>query len=109
MITCDTCTYTKMTCTSVPVTRDNPRSKAYGDEIHSDVWGPSPVKTLGRKSYYVTFMDDHSCETYLDLLSHKSGVFDSYKVYEARMKTQSGISIKALQSNRGGEYLTNAF
>ena len=88
---------------------NSPRVKSYGNEVHSDIWGPSPVKTLGGKSYYITFTDDHSRETYLDLWSHKSDVFNSYKAYEARLKMKNGVSIKILQSNRGGEYLTNAF
>jgi len=96
VLTCDACTYAKMTCASVLTTQENPRANMYGDEVHSDVWGPSPVKTLGRKCYYVTFTDDHSCETHLELLSNKSDIFDTYKVYEAKLKTQKWVNIKAL-------------
>ena len=47
------------------------------------------MKTLGRKSYYVRFTDDHSCKTHLELLSHKSDVFNAYKVYEAKLKCKN--------------------
>ena len=30
------------------------------DLVHTDVWGPSPVTSLGGSRYYVTFIDDHS-------------------------------------------------
>lgn len=26
--------------------------------VHTDVWGPSPVKSIGSSRYYVTFIDD---------------------------------------------------
>ena len=30
------------------------------DLIHSNVWGPSPISTLGGSRYFVIFMDDFS-------------------------------------------------
>ena len=87
---------TKMTCASVLTTQEKPRANRYSDEVHLVMWGPLPVKTLGGKSYYVTFTDDHSCKTHLELLSHKSDIFEAYKVYEAKLKPQKQINIKAL-------------
>ena len=26
--------------------------------VHTDVWGPAPVKSIGNSRYYVTFIDD---------------------------------------------------
>ena len=109
VLTWDACTYAKMTCASVLTTQEKPRANRYSDEVHLDMWGPFPMKTLGRKGYYVTFTDDHSCETHLELLSHKSDIFEAYKVYEAKLKPQKQINIKALWSDWGGEHLTNAF
>ena len=28
--------------------------------IHTDLWGPSPVASLGGSRYYITFIDDSS-------------------------------------------------
>jgi hypothetical protein len=36
----------------VPQVREGERGKAFGDEIHSDVWGPAQIKTLGGRLGY---------------------------------------------------------
>lgn len=43
--TCDSCEYAKMTRKPIKRARQTPRASKFGDEIHSDVWGPLPVKT----------------------------------------------------------------
>ena len=35
------------------------------DLIHSDVWGPSPIFTLGRSRYFVVLLDDFSLYTWI--------------------------------------------
>ena len=65
---CDSCEYAKATRKPIKKTRDAPRAEKFGDEIHSDLWGPSPVQTPGKKEYYVSFTDDHSRWTHLELL-----------------------------------------
>jgi hypothetical protein len=96
---CESCVYMKMTRTSVPKERQGGRAKAFGDKIHSDIWGPSPIKTLGGKSYYSTFTDDHTSETHTHLMVHKSDTFDSYRKFEAWAETQMDSHIKVLQSD----------
>jgi hypothetical protein len=33
-------------------------AKKYGDWIHSDLWGPVQVSSIGRSCYFVTFTDE---------------------------------------------------
>ena len=107
---CDSCEHAKAIRKPIKKFRKAPRAAKFGDEIHSDVWGPSPVQTPGRKEYYVSFTDDHTRWTHLQLLATKDGVFEAYKKFESWSKLQFGISaFKVLCSDRGGEYLGKMF
>ncbi len=33
---------------------------SFGAEVHTDLWGPSPVASMGGRKYYITFTDDHT-------------------------------------------------
>ena len=47
--------------------------------VHTDVWGPSPVSSLGGFRFYVTFIDDVSRKVWVYFLKHKSDVFETFK------------------------------
>lgn len=106
---CESCEYAKATRKPIGDSRDPKRHENLGDEVHSDLWGPSPTQTQGGKSYYCSFTDDHTRYTSLYLQSAKSDTFGSYTTYEAWLKTQHGANIKRLRSDRGGEYLSDEF
>src|SRR5258707_2229787 len=42
-IDCDSCEYAKSTRKIIQKKSEIPRSQAFGDEIHSDLWGPAPI------------------------------------------------------------------
>ena len=64
---CNSCEYAKMTCKVIHKQATNPWAKAFGDEVHTDVWGPAPIFILGSHKYYITFTDNHTCYTWLEL------------------------------------------
>ncbi|GBE86172.1 hypothetical protein SCP_0900490 [Sparassis crispa] len=107
--TCNSCIQAKITRATVPKERESDRTKELDDRVHSDVWGPAQTETLGGKKYFTSFTDDATRWTDLYLLRAKSGTFSAYKSYEAKLKNQDGKTIKALQSDRGGEYLSREF
>ena len=80
---CDSCVAAKAKCHPVPKECEGTRSTKYSGEIHSDLWGPAPVESLGGRRYYVSFTDDKTCETKLYLLRAKSETFEIYKKFEA--------------------------
>jgi len=73
------------------------------------MWGPSPVKSLRGKIYYISFMDDKTRYMKLSLLTHISGAFEAYLSFEAWASTQHSAITLTLRSDQGGEYLSNAF
>ena len=74
--------------------------------IHSDVCGPFKKMTRGGFFYFITFIDDLSRFGHLFLMKNKSESFEKFK---GNVENQTGKSIKTLQSNRGGEYLSTEF
>ena len=48
------------------------RAKGILELIHSDVFGPVPVPSLGKSVYYVSFIDDFSRKTFIYFLCKKS-------------------------------------
>ncbi|GKB28946.1 retrotransposon protein, putative, ty1-copia subclass [Tanacetum coccineum] len=64
--------------------------------------------TLSRQgaSYFITFTDDYSRYGYVYLLKHKHEVFETFKVFKNEVENQLGKTIKAIRSDRGGEYIS---
>lgn len=106
---CETCVKAKIT--RVPFPKESKtRAKTYGERIHSDLWGPAPVDSLGHKRYCITFTDEASDETKLYFIQHKSETFNRYKQYEKWIKVhRKADGIKNLRTDRGGEYLSDSF
>ena len=47
--------------------------------VHSDVFGPVSVPSLGKCVYYVSFIDEFSRNTWIYFPENKSEVFDRFK------------------------------
>ena len=72
--------------------------------IHTDICGPFTTQCLNGQRYFITFIDDFTRYMYLYPLNDKSEALDAFKVYKAEVEKQSGLSIKIVRSDRGGEY-----
>ena len=67
------------------------------------------VHARGGFVYFKTFIDDYSRYGYFYLMRYKSETFEKFKEFRNEVEKQIGRSIKELRSDRGGEYLSQAF
>ncbi|GJX06210.1 retrotransposon protein, putative, ty1-copia subclass [Tanacetum coccineum] len=104
---CESCLSGKMT--KKPFPHSNERAKDLLGVIHTDVCGPLRHVSRQGASYFITFTDDYSRYGYVYLLKHKHEVFETFKVFKNEVENQLGKTIKAIRSDRGGEYISQEF
>jgi hypothetical protein len=85
------------------------REKGILELIHSDVFGPVPVPSLGKSVYYVSFIDDFSRNTWIYFLRKKYEVFNKFKEFKALVENQTEKKIMVLRTDNGGEFCRNEF
>jgi histone deacetylase 1/2 len=71
--------------------------------VFSDVWGPAP-SSVGRFTYYVSFIDDFSKFSCIYLLKKKSDAFQVFHNFQKLVERQFDTKVLAIQSDWGGEY-----
>lgn len=74
------------------------------DRIHSDVCDLKIVQTREANRYFITFVDDSTKYCYVYLLKGKDEAVDKFILYKNEVENQLSKKIKALRSDRGGEY-----
>jgi transposase InsO family protein len=72
--------------------------------IHTDICGPFPTPTRNGQRYFITFIDDYSRYGYIYLIKEKAQALDMFKSFKAEVELQLNKRIKAIRSDRGGEY-----
>ena len=95
--------------TKTPFTGFPERASDLLELIHTDVCGPMSSIARGGFQYFITFTDDLSRYGYVYLMKHKSETFEKFKEFQSEVENQCGKKIKALRSDRGGEYLSHEF
>jgi hypothetical protein len=61
----------------------------YGELVHTDLWGPVQMTSLGGCLYYISFMDNYMHQMELHFLKLKSEALTTFKAYEAWLGHQS--------------------
>ena len=98
---CETCVESKLK--KVPF-HSIERSTEPLDLIHSDTCDLKFVQTRGGKKYFITFIDDCTRYCYVYLLKSKDEAIEMFKHYKNEVENQLSKKIKAIRSDRGGEY-----
>jgi len=100
---CEQCLKGKMSRKSFP--KAATPTKEPLDCVVSDVCGPMQVESLGKKKYFITFVDVHSKYTEVYFIRDRSEVPTKVIEYVERMKTQTGRKPKIFRTDRATEYM----
>ena len=63
--------------------------------IHSDVWGPSPIASIGGSRYFVDFIDDYSCYSWIFPMKSHSEILQ-YTVTLQKWLKHNSLNISKL-------------
>ncbi|KAJ4812770.1 polyprotein [Rhynchospora pubera] len=105
---CEACLLGKHARKSFPKVSTSRATKPL-ELVHADVCGPIQPQSLGKSSYFVLFIDDYSRKTWVYFLKNKSEAFETFKKFKSLVENESGYYIKALRTDRGGEFTSNEF
>ncbi|KAK3039795.1 hypothetical protein RJ639_027108 [Escallonia herrerae] len=105
---CEGCVYGKQK--RVSFRKDGKKKKIERLElVHTDVCGPTTVKSLGGNFYFVSFIDDASRKTWIYAIRQKSDVYHTFKKWKTLVENETGNKVKCLKSDNGGEYSDGGF
>ncbi|RDX81895.1 hypothetical protein CR513_37378, partial [Mucuna pruriens] len=103
---CDICQFSKHhRATFSP---SNNKSLEPFDLIHSYVWGPAS-NSISRAKWFVSFIDDCTCVTWIFLMKHKYEVCQIFVDFFCLVKNQFNKSIKRLRLDNGTEFVNLEF
>lgn len=77
--------------------------------IHSDLCGPITPSSHSQKRYLISFIDDFSRKTWIYFVLEKSKAFHYFKLFKSFVEKQTGMFIKCLRTDKGGEYNSGEF
>jgi hypothetical protein len=104
---CEHCVYGKKNWVRFP--SGAKRAEGILELVHSDVFGPVLVPSLGKYVNYVSFIDYLSRNTWIYLLRMKYEVFDRFKEFNSLVENQTEKRIKVLRIDNGEEFNKNEF
>lgn len=105
---CVACVQGKMHAAAVPKGGATRASKPL-ELVHSDVVGPMRTESVQGHRYYTCFVDDKTRKTWVAPMRTKDEVMAKFVTFKALVEKQTGMQIKMLRSDNGGEYTSGAF
>ncbi|GJX43365.1 retrotransposon protein, putative, ty1-copia subclass [Tanacetum coccineum] len=99
---CENCVLGKSHRVSFGVGRHN--TQGVIDYVHSDLWGPSQVESLGGKAYFLSIVDDYSRRVWVYILRFKHEAFGKFKEWKQLVENQTGRTVKKLRTDNDLEF-----
>ena len=93
----------------MPFQNNESMSTGIFDLIHYDIWGPSPINSIGGSRYFVVFGDDYSRYSWVFLMRSCDELLNIYRNFANMVKTQFSKTIKVFRSNNAHELTQHAF
>ena len=75
--------------------------------IHTDLSGKFSVPSIGKRNYYITFIDDYTRYSAIVFLTHKSDTTAAIKAFVRQIEKQYETKVKRFRHDNGGEYVNN--
>nr|GFB03250.1 retrotransposon protein, putative, Ty1-copia subclass [Tanacetum cinerariifolium] len=97
---CKSCIIGKMA--RKPFPHQVERAKDLLGLINTDVWCPFRTVSSEGASYFITFTNDFSRYGYVYLMKHKHEVFETFRVFQNKVKNQLDKKITTIRSDQGG-------
>ena len=85
------------------------KTKSTLDYAHSDLWGPSRVKTHGGNRYFLTIIDDYNMKVWVYILNNKNDAYEQFKAWKILMENQTRKKLKCLRIDNGLEFYSGEF
>jgi transposase InsO family protein len=73
------------------------------------MYGLMTATSLSRYVYYVSFIDDYSCKTWIYFLKGKNEVFNKFKEFKALVENLFEKKIKVFKLDNGEEFTSDEF
>ncbi|KAG6520427.1 hypothetical protein ZIOFF_017482 [Zingiber officinale] len=104
---CEGCIFGKMH--RLPFPKISYRAKVPLELVHADICGPTQTPSLNNYKYFLLFVDDYTRMMWVYILNQKSEAFPKFLEFKRLVENQCGRKIKILRTDRGGEFIGNAF
>ncbi|KAI3729612.1 hypothetical protein L6452_18273 [Arctium lappa] len=72
--------------------------------LHMDLFGPTNVMSIGKKSYYLVIVDDYSRFTWVYFLRTKDEISGLIKSFILRIENQTNQKVKVIRLDNGTEF-----
>ena len=83
------------------------RAQGLLDLVHGDLCGPIEPAMAGGKRYFLLLVDDMSRYMWLSVLRSKDEAAGAIARFQARVETETGRRLRALQTDRGSEFTSS--